>query len=72
MSTTTVEPAPAAATERLVRELQERGWEVSSRLRWVAVARRGVEVEEADGATCLEALVRLAEALRLEEGARLP
>ena len=72
MSTTTVEPAPAAATERLVRELQERGWEVSSRMRWVAVARRVVEVEEADGATCLEALVRLGEAVGRGEAPRLP
>jgi hypothetical protein len=66
------EPPPSAEAVRVERELGERGWEVSSHLLWVAVARRGGEVEQAEGHSREEALARLVEALRLDEGARLP
>ena len=66
------EPPPTEETERIERDLRSRGWEVSSHLVWVAVARRGAELEEAEGQTREEALARLVEVLRLEEGGRLP
>ena len=46
--------------------LTDDGWTVRTRLGWVAVARKGAEVEEVTGASKAEALERLQELVRAD------
>jgi hypothetical protein len=53
--------------DQVERLLVESGWNVRSRLMWVAEARRGREIEQAVGATKDEAYDQLQQLTRLDE-----
>lgn len=55
------------AWEQVERALVTRGWDVRSRLMWVAEARRGREVEQTVGTTKDEAYEQLQQITRLDE-----
>jgi len=54
------------------RNLEAEGWIVSSRLMWVAEARKGREREQACGRTRQEALEQLHELAKIDDVARVP
>ena len=58
--------------QRVERDLAGRGWQVESRLMWVADARRGRDIERAVGATREEACDQLLELTKLDELTGVP